>query len=82
MPRSITALVSCLLLILGAARAQISAPNCTDSSMNWVRYLRTLFCLSNNAVYRILLVIFLNIVAQFAPKKSLLGRCIPAGRVQ
>jgi hypothetical protein len=48
MPRSITALVSCLLLILGAARAQISAPNCTDSSMNWVRYLRTLFCYINN----------------------------------
>ncbi|KAN0140944.1 hypothetical protein V8E53_001388 [Lactarius tabidus] len=35
MPISITVFVSCLLLILGAARAQISAPNCTDSSMNW-----------------------------------------------
>ncbi|KAN0139527.1 hypothetical protein V8E53_002643 [Lactarius tabidus] len=35
MPISITVLVSCLLLILGAARAQISAPNCSDSSMNW-----------------------------------------------
>ena len=39
MPISITALVSYLFLILGPARALISAANCTDPTLNWVGYL-------------------------------------------
>lgn len=30
------------LLIIGPARAQITVPNCTDPTLAWVGYLRTL----------------------------------------
>jgi hypothetical protein len=75
---------SYLLLLIGSARAQVSAPNCTNESFNtWVGS----FC----AGFRFVLMpkplfapywLFDILVAQFSRSKSLLGCCVPGVGMQ
>jgi hypothetical protein len=66
---------SSYLLLIGPASAQVSAPNCTDSAFAWVGSpsLRHSFCIDS---------MFLCIVVQFAPTKSLPGHGVSGGGVQ
>ena|SRR6266702_3577519 len=79
MPISIPAFLSYLLLI-GPARAQVSAPNCTNSTFAWVGFLRS------DARFVSITTRFFHcagvfIVVQFAPTKSLLDLGVPGGDV-
>ena len=80
MPVSIPVFLSCLLLI-GSAHAQVSAPNCTDSTFAWVG-----FVLSDarfvSITVRYSLRAGASIDVQLSPTKSLLGPGIPVGDVQ
>ena len=76
-------LSSYLLLLIGPARAQINAPDCTEYSIySWVSshcaHARFMLITSH---FRCLLDLS-YIVVQFASTKSLLGCCVPASVVQ
>jgi hypothetical protein len=77
-------LSSFVLLLIDAARAQVSAPNCTDEALyTWVGsfYVGARFVLISRALFA--LYWFSHIlVVQFPRPKSLLSCCVPGSGMQ